>query len=458
MPPILSHVRRHAPALLTFAVLAGLFAWGHHSGWRLSRPVAEAPHGVEDAWCPEHHVPEAVCMTCKKGLGREFAAREPAHQRAAGEEVRFAQLASPEALAKAGITVATAALASIAPRLRVAGETMYPPGSVARLGSRSDGIVREVLVQVGAEVQTGAVVAVLETAEVGRAKSVLMQMVTSRDLAHAQAMRARATAAAGIRSPADLEEFESRLRSAEVALIDAEQALRNLGLAADAGALAGLDAATLAARLRRLGLPEGLDDGGSANLLPLRAPRAGTVTAIQAVVGEAVEANAPIVVVADTALLWAALPVSPERAAQVAVGQPVTFATDSGQAAGTVVAIAQAADPQTRLVTVWAQLANAGHGLRVGLFGTAIITTGAAVPAALLPAGAVQFDGDQAYVFVRRTDTVFRGLPVRILAREADGRIAVDRLAEGDVVATTGTATLFAICFRERMGAGCCGD
>lgn len=453
---VLQSVGRQTPTILTFAALACLFWWGHHTGWRLAKPTAVPAHVAADAWCPEHHVPEAVCILCKKRLGKELAAKEPEHQRPAGEQVRFAQIGSVEVLSKAGIRTEPAVIARVAPPLRVAGETMYPPKSVTRLGSRSDGIVRQVLVQVGVVVPADGLVAVVETAEVGRAKSTLMQTVTALDLARAQAKRARVTAAAGIRSPADLEEVESRLRSAEVAAFDAEQALRNLGLGVDANALSGLDAATLATRLRHLGLPDGYDGGGSANLLPVRAPRAGTVTEIRAVVGEAVEANAPLVVVADVSTLWVSLPVPADRAAQVAVGQAVSFTPASGAAAdGTIVAIAQAADPQTRLVTVWATLGNAEQRLRVGLFGTATITTGSAEPAAQVPAGAVQFDGDQAYVFVRRTETVFRCLPVRILAREG-GEIAVDRLAEGDVIAVSGTGTLFAVAFSERMGAGCC--
>lgn len=456
MPAIVRALGQHWSTASTVVALAALFWWGHHTGWRLAKPAPEPPLAEGADWCPEHHVPEAVCMQCKKALGREMAAQEPARHLRAGEAVRFAQVAAAEVLDKAGIRVEPVTVGTATPRLRVAGEIVYPPEAVVRLGSRSDGVVRQVLAQVGTAVQAGAMVAVVETAEVGRAKSALMQAATALDLARAQAARARVTAAAGVRSPAELEEVEARLRGAEVAVFDAEQALRNLGLAVDARALAGLDAAGLAARLRRLGLPEGFDDGGSANLLPLRAPGAGAVTEIRAVVGEAVEANAPLVVVADIATVWAALPMPPERAAQVAVGQPVAFAAASGLAAdGAVVALAQAADPLTRLVTVWARLDNAGRRLRVGVFGSAAITTGAATAAALVPAAAVQFDGDQPYVFVRRTGTVFRALPVGILARE-DGRIAVDRLADGDAIAVSGTATLFAAAFLERLGAGCC--
>lgn len=459
-------VGRHAPTVLTFAALIGVFWWGHRTGWQLSKPSVEASHATADAWCPEHHVTEAVCILCRKHLGSELAAREPAHLQVAGEKPRFAQVSSTEVLAKIGVDVQPVAFDRTSPVLLVSGETTYPPESVARLSSRSDGLVREILVQVGATVQAGELIAVVEASDVGRAKSALMLAVTQLDLARANSKRGRATAAAGIRSQAELEEIEARLRSAEVAVFDAEQALRNLGFTIESGPLMALDASALAAKLRHLGLPDTYADGGSANLLPLRAPRAGMVTEIHGAAGEALVAYAPLVVVADTSHLWASLPVAADQVRQVAIGQAVAFmaghqtevsaAVVSGAVVnGTVVAIAQAADSKTRLVTVWAQLPNPDQRLRVGAFGSATITTGAPVTSAVVPVSAVQFDGDQAYVFVRRTETIFRGLPVKILARNGSS-IAVDRLVDGDAIAVSGTNTLFSIAFLERMGAGCC--
>lgn len=456
MVSFLRTLGHHGSTVLTLLLLAGLLWWGHHHGWRLAKPTPPPPVPHGDHWCPEHHVPEEVCLLCKKRLAQELAAQEPEAHRRAGEAVRFAQVAAPEVLTKVGIQVATVDHAPVTPHLTLTGELRYPPDAVARLGSRCDGLVRHLLTQVGQTVAPGAVVAVVETAEVGRAKSALMQAMTALDLARAQTQRARVTAAAGLRTPAELEEVEARLRSAEVAVLEAEQQLGNLGLAIDGRNLAGLDAATLAARLRRLGLPEGVEDGGSANLLPIRAPRAGIVTEVRAVVGEAIEAATPLLVIADPSTRWVSLPMPPEQAAQVAVGHAVRFTNPDGtQATGDVVLLAQEADAQTRLVTVWARIPNPPPSWRVGIFGTATITTGTPTPAAWVPAAGVQFDGDQAYVFVRRTATIFRALPVRVLGREA-GRVAVDRLAEGDTLAVSGTGTLFAIAFQERMGAGCC--
>lgn len=458
MTSFLNSVWRLAPTILTFALLGGLFWWGHRTGWRLAKPVAEVPHMATEHWCPEHHVPEAACMLCKKDIGKAQAAQEPERHRREGEEIRFAQVASPAALLKAGIRVEPVVMDRIAPRMRAAAETAYPPTAVARLGCRSDGVVREVLVELGAEIAPGAVVAVVDATEVGRAKSALMQALTNLDLAQGNAKRARITAAAGVRSQAELHDIESKLRVAEVAVFDAEQALRNLGLTVEANTLTGLDAAALSQRLRRLGLPDTVKDGGSANLVPIHAQRGGTVTEIRAVAGETVEANTPIVVLADANALWLSLPVPPDRASRIATGQEVAFLAGNGvSATGTVAVVGQAADQSTRLVPVWARISNADRRLRVGQFGTATITIGTATVSAIVPTGAIQFDGTQPYVFVRRSETIFRSLPVRILARDGE-RVAIDRLAEGDAVAITGTGILFSATFPERMGAGCTDD
>jgi len=458
MNPVLRFAGHHVSAILSFAVLGGLFWWGHHTGWRLAKPEAATPHAASEHWCLEHHVPEGDCILCKKDLGKALAAQEPERHRASGEEIRFAQVASAEAMGKSGISVEPIAMAAVAPRMRVTGETIYQPESVARISSRSPGVVRHVLVQVGSTVPAHAVVAVVDAAEVGRAKSAFMQAVAGRVAAQATATRVRASAEGGFRSAAEVQEVDARLRSEDISLFDAEQALRNLGFPVDRSTLANLEPEALANRLRRLGLPDGVDDGGSANLLPVFAPRAGSVTEIRAVAGEAVEVNAPLLVVADTSALWLSLPVPANRAGQVAIGQTVTFTASGGQeATGTVAAIAQSADQQTRLVTVWARLANPEQRLRVGLFGQASITIGAPVTAATVPPGAIQFDGDQAYVFVRRTPSIFRSLPVRILARDG-AQVAVDRLVAGDEIAVTGTGMLFSATFPERMGAGCTDD
>ncbi len=61
---------KRLPSVLVFAVLAGVFYWGHHTGWKLpsmAELIGSSP-GAADDWCSEHLVPESACVECREGL------------------------------------------------------------------------------------------------------------------------------------------------------------------------------------------------------------------------------------------------------------------------------------------------------------------------------------------------------------------------------------------------------
>ena len=444
------------PTVLTFAALIAVGWWGHNTGWSLSRgaPVSEA-HGVDD-WCVEHGLPESTCLLCRKSQMKAMKAKEPAAQVADKEEIRFAQVASAEVGAKAGITTLVTTAGTLEPTLTAPAETIYEPTRVARIAARLPGVVRHVTKRLGETVAAGEVIVVVESAEVGRLKSDLMRALAEQGAAKATAERTRASAEGGFRTAGEAREALARLQTAQIAVFDAEQALLNLGMAVSASELAGLDPAALGNRLRSLGLPDGMTTT-SANLLAIAAPQAGVLTEVPVTVGEAIESGARLAVVADTARLWLALAVSPADAARLRPGQSVRFAAGAITASGSIVVVAPAADDATRLVPVHAQLDNAGNALRVNQVGTATVTLGEAQPVVIVPTSAVQYDGPTAYVFVQRTPTIFRGLPVRVLGTTKDG-LAVDRVIPGDALAITGTDVLKGSLFQDKFGPGCaCG-
>src|SRR5690242_17928954 len=57
-------------ALVVFAALGGLLAWGRLTDWtvpRFSSLLGNAPDGKDD-WCGEHGVPESECVECNPDL------------------------------------------------------------------------------------------------------------------------------------------------------------------------------------------------------------------------------------------------------------------------------------------------------------------------------------------------------------------------------------------------------
>ena len=472
------------PTVIACAALLAVGWWGHRNGWALSRATAETSGAHAGYWCAEHAIPEADCLLCRKSYAKKMRAEEPPAQVAADEEIRFAQVASSAAVAHANITTAASTATTHTPSLVVPAEIRYDPARVTRVATRLAGVVQQLPKRLGDTVAVGEMLAVIEAPEVGYLKSELMRTLAEHTATRTTAQRLSAAVDSGFKTVGEAHEANARVQAAQIAVFNAEQALLNLGFSLSAAALADLDIVALTTRLRALGLPDGTATG-SANLLPIFATQAGTITAVHVVAGEAVAAGALLVIVADTRHLRLLLAVSSAQADTVAAGQTVTFCADgvlngddvlngdgglnadgvqsadgvlrtdsSTVHAGTVSLVAPAADEVTRLVPVFAAIDNPAGRLRANQVGSATIITGAAQPAVLVPPGAVQYDGPTAYVFVQRTPTIFRGLPVRILATTAAG-LAVDRLIAGDVVAVTGTETLKGNLFQDKFGPGC---
>ena len=458
------------PSLAVGIALVAALWWGHHHDWvapSRDRLVYGPPPPSAEHWCAEHSLPEANCLLCRKELAKTTIAAEPAWYRAEGEEVRFAQGASADALARLGLTTGIAAETTAAPELTVSAVSRFDPARLVRLTARTAGSVRAIPAHLGDRMETGAILVVLDCAAVGEAKAGLLRAVV--DLDSARTTAARTSGAAGVLPAAELETTAVRVRAATVAVLSAEQALANLGfidaigLATELAPLSARDPVAAMTHLRRLGLPDGFADDGSANLLPVRSPRAGLVVAVHTALGETVSADAPLAEVVEPAAIQVIAQMSPNAVSTVAVGQQASFrvAERAEPVTARVSAIAAIADPTTRLVAVHLDVTGsekaAGVTLGAGRIGTATILLGPPQPAALIPIAAVQWDGATAYVFIRRSAETFRALPVPVLARWPDG-LVVGRLRPGDVIATAGTGALKASLFQDRFGPGCaCG-
>lgn len=459
-PTIWSRTGQFAPMVLTLGALGAALWWGHHVSWTApNRTQLAAAHAHHEDWCAEHNVPESTCILCKKSLMKEAIAAEPEHYRAKDEDVRFAHAASAEAFTRAGVTTAQSTTKEVEPSLDAPAQTVYEPARVARVSVRLAGAVRWVGVRLGDRVDAGATIALVESIEVGAAKATLMRVLAEAQAATATRDRIAVSTEAGVRTKAELAEAEAKARTAQVAIFEAEQALLNLGFDIKATDLTALTPADQMARLRTLGLPVAASTAvRSANVLPIIAPRAGTVTELSAVDGATVEAGGLLAVIADTSELRVNLAVASSDAFLIAKGQLVRLRTADGvDAAGTIQAVAPEADANTRLVAVTATVANSEHRLRVNQVGTATVVLGAPQPAVVVPPSALQWDGTNAYVFIKRNPTTFRGLKVPVLARTPDG-VAIGRLRAGEEIAMTGTAVLKAGIFHDRFGAGCTDD
>lgn len=507
-PQGLELVRRHAPNVAIFLLLAGVFAFGHWQGWKLDKLsslfAASAP--VVDDWCAEHLVPDSQCVECQAGLmpkPKEFGfcrqhgvaecvlchpelaqATEPPSlpaydtvkaialvDRPANNSrstlhkhrIQFASSASAE---KAGVDIDVVSQRHMADVITANGELTFDPTRVAHLSSRAPGTVAFVFKTIGDQVQPEEVLALVDVALVGQAKSQLLQAVVQQRLRKTSLARLEA-AADGIAAKT-ITEAKAALQEAEVAFISARQSLVNLGFQVPES-FEEVDAKKISDELRFLGVPADIlavlpAATKSANLYPVRAPYAGVIVAAKSVVGEVVDTSNILYTLADPSRIWLTLSVRQEDARHVTIGLPVEFQPDDGsrQLAGHVSWVSPAIDPRSRTLQVRVDLSEGQNGLKDETFGTGRIVLRTEPQAVVVPRSAVQSTPEATLVFVRDRDYLKEGSPkvfhvrqVRTGARD-DGFVELlAGVLPGEVVATSGSSVLLAQLLRSNLGAGC---
>ena len=499
---------RVIPNFIVFSLLAGVLAFGHHTGWTM--PKASELFGssasVDANWCSEHLVPESACIECQEGLlprAAEFGfCREHGVAECVNCHPELAQVNGPprlpqydttkplalvsrpennsrntlyksrvqfmsaESADRAGVDVDVVTEHPMTDAITANGELVFDPTRVAHLSARAAGTVAHVLKTVGDPVQPGDILALVDAGQVGQAKSQLLHAAVQVQLRRANAERMRRGAASI--SERSLLEAESDLQDANISFITARQALVNLGFDTPED-LDRKDSTTIAEELHFLGispstlsvLPAGTK---TANLIPIRAPYPGVIVSSDVVAGEVVNMSTILFTVADPDRIWLTLNVRQEDAKYVAHGLPVTFRTDDGAQAltGNVAWISPAVDERTRTLQARVILENQHAVLRDKTFGTGQIILRSEEHAVVVPREAVQSTSDASFVFVRDRHYLTEGAPkvfhvrqVRLGARDDHFVELLAGALPGEVVATKGSPVLLAQLLRSNLGAGC---
>ena len=396
---------------------------------------------AEEAWCAPHEMPEVLCEACPDvdpGSAEVAECQAPA--------LPTVRLASAGLADRIGLETAEATADRHAHRLDAIAETAFDGNRYAEVFPRVRGYLREVRADLGDRVHAGDVLAVIDSAEVGAAKSRFLSATAALEMAETNHRRAETLARRDAVSAKDALEALTDRNRAEAELMGARQALLNLGL--DEEALKAIDA-----------------DEDLGNLLEIVAPIEGDVVNRHAVLGEAVEATTRLFAVADTSKLWVWIDLPESDAGLVADGQPVTFSV-GGPGARSAPAVAEGRvtwmgseiDPVTRTARIRAEVDNPGARFRANQFGRASIRVGTDHDAVLVPEGAVQHAEDgTAVVFLPDGPRAFR--PHRVLTKSAGRPDLVEvswGLEPGQRVVTRGSFLLKTELMRGAIGAGCC--
>ncbi|MFO0937559.1 MAG: efflux RND transporter periplasmic adaptor subunit [Gemmataceae bacterium] len=497
------------PTLLVLAGLGAVGWWGNHYGWSLPK-FSELKGEIKpkDDWCSEHNVPESECVECDESLlpkpadrgwcklhgvpecvlcnpslaevtitpvvtsadldrakrALDFTSRvsNTSNCRTHQRRIQFATAADAD---KAGITVEPVWTSPAVEFVSGPGELGYDQTKVAHLSSRSSGTVWKVFKHIGQDVNAGDVLALVDSAEVGKAKAELLQALAALQLK--EKTFANIKESSGSIPAVRYREAEAAVRDAEIRVGAGCQALTNLGLAIKAVDVRALNLEQLQSRLHLLGIPgeiaATLENTATTNLLPIVTPLAGRVVSREVVAGEVVDTNRILFQVVDTRSLWLTLDVKGEDAHRVRMGQTVRFRPDNGreELTGTITWRSTQADPKTRTVKIRADIADPGQALVSNTFGSGRVILREEEKVISVPNNAVQFEGCCHVVFIRdrnylKSDyKLFHVRKVRIGAKDEKNTEIIAGVLPGELVVTKGSGLLLTELLRGNLGEGC---
>lgn len=333
------------------------------------------------------------------------------------EQVKSAQLA----IVKVEQRRATGLLSATA-------EIVPDPDRVAKLSPRLEGRVVAIRAGIGDHVARREALVRVDSPELGRAKADYVAAAAAAQVTREMADRQEVLAQKKISSEQDW-------RTAQAAAIRAQ---------ADKDAAEG--------RLHTMGVGDGQlaslrKAGHYSSTLTLRAPLAGTVIDRNVTLGQTVQPTDTLFTIMELSQVWMLVDVYERDLSQIHLGQKVearlTSYGDKGFE-GTVENIAAIVNPKTRTVAVRIVLPNPDGALKPGMFASVQFegTAGLAREQLMVPATAVQRDGNKAIVFVPRGPGAYARREVRVGRTSDDWTEIETGLSEGDTVVTSGSFLL----------------
>jgi RND family efflux transporter MFP subunit len=322
---------------------------------------------------------------------------------ACGSGAKDPSSSDTNALAKTAVGVRTAPviLQPFSEKLGAIGTVVVRAGHVALLSAPAPTRVAQVLVSNGQHVSAGATLVVLEQAAF---RETARSAEASLSAAQRNYDRARTLSQAGILPRKDVEQAAADLAKARADVVTARRALQ---------------------------------------LSVLRSPIKGVVTRMDAVLGAAVDANQPLVEVADPSAIDVLLSVTPTQAAKLRPGATVNLR--SGQSAsgeplgtGTIADVAGTVDTTSRSVEIRVRAPSARRPLRIGETVYGEIELATRPNATTVPVAALVPEGEGFKVFVVDSALIAHARLVTVGSRSEATAEITSGLKGGERIVTYG--------------------
>ncbi len=327
----------------------------------------------------------------------------------------------------AGIELATAGPGRLELHTRLLGEVRVNEERLAHVVPPVPGVVREVSVRIGDEVEAGQLLAVLASRELAEARAQYLGARGRRELAVIAYEREKELWEREILAEQSYLDARQALSEADIEFQTAEQTLHALGVSED-------DLDTLS----------GSHEAGALTRHELRAPIAGTVIELHLVLGETVGEDSDVLAIADLSTVWIDLDVPQINLGAIREGQRMTISAsgiDIPDATAVVDFVSPVIDEETRTALARVEIPNVGGHWRPGLFVTAYAAFDQLEVPVIVPKDAVQSLEGETVVFIPEGDA-FESVPV-VLGRTNGTHVEIEAgLRQGEQYVAEGAFAL----------------
>ena len=330
--------------------------------------------------------------------------------------------------AAASISLKTAVVGSraIARTVKLTGAVQVPPDSRAFIGSRVEGKIANVYVNVGDGVKAGQVLATVQSQEFETLQVELLRAAAELPVAEAASARLKKLIEIEAVSQKDVQNAVAQYEAKRSEVAGLRERLEILGLSK--------------AQIENLQKTQEL-----VRALPVSALLTGTVVNRTAVAGSPVSTSGPIFEIDNFAMVWIEGDVFEGQLSEVRPGLPaaVTVPAYPGQVfEGKVQSIIPSLDPEKRTARLRVVLSNAKGLLKPGMFATLSIIVGKEPSGVVVPIEALIEQAGSVFVFVKNGEQ-FAKQDVVVSARDDRYAQISWGLVPNDVVVTDGKMQVY---------------
>jgi membrane fusion protein, heavy metal efflux system len=314
-----------------------------------------------------------------------------------------------EAREKIDLTLESAQYQTVSQIIPITGAVGPNQTRLAHMRPLARGRIEKVYVRVGDRVSAGQPLVAYDNIELGEliseyatAKAMLEKANAEAEVSRRSVVRARKLTEVGVVATAEYEKLDAEYKSAlasinvqqsQIAMI--EQKLRRFGMAN-----ADIEKLDTRADKQHPDAPSTL----------LRSPFNGIVIKAEVAEGETVDTERELLAIADLSTVWVQGDVYEKDIASIRQGQDVKVLANAypGQTfTGKLTYLSDILDPQTRTAKVRCEMPNPKGLLKLEMFATIHIPTGARRNALMIPAAAVQQIDNESVVFVEIAENKF---------------------------------------------------